>query len=144
MFRAEKCCLRRNVFEEVQVLARHKYSGQTFTKGLQQNRTKICLRLIDKFQYYKDIDKRVCFPRTLLTAGGLYSWFFALGCLFHFCCFQQNCSCESGLFTCLGVIGLTQTSQSATQILIQSTAWITVNLKIHKHIKIYYTKQRIF
>lgn len=127
-FRAEKCCLKNDVFEEIQVLVRHKCFGQLFTKGLQQNRSKICFKLIDIFYCYKDIDKRVCFPRMLLKAGGLYSWVFALGHLFHFHCFQQNCSCESGLFTCLGVIGLTQTLQSETQILIQLTAHRSVNL----------------
>lgn len=144
MFRAGKCWLKSNVFEEIQVLIRHKCFGQSFTKGIEQNKSKICFKLIDKFQCCKDIDKRICFPRMLLMAGGLYSWVFALGHLFHFCCFQQNCSCESGLFTCLGVIGLTQTLQSETQILIQLTAHRSVDLKIHKSIKVFYTMQKIF
>lgn len=144
MFRAEKYYLKSSVFEEIKILIRHKCFGQSFTKGLQQNKSKACFKLIEKFQCYKDIDKRICFPRMLLTAGGLYSWVFASGHLFHFCCFQQNCSCESGLFTCLRVIGLTQTLQSETQILIQLTAHRSVNLKIYKSIEVFYTMQRIF
>lgn len=44
-FRAEKCCLKNDVFEEIQVLVRHKCFGQLFTKGYSKIEVKFVLNL---------------------------------------------------------------------------------------------------